>query len=255
MSTQKCSNCGKEIPLNILILHQRFCDKNTRKCSICDEPIQIDEYEEHKNKFHLKVQCAFCGKEMSEKLLNEHKKTCSDKFVNCKYCDLALSLELLNDHEYICGSKTEECPYCNILVPKCEYDLHLKYICKKNENNIEIHEKSVDEILMNCLIKNNEKISYVEEKKSNDDINKENKKINKEEVIYINDDKEEENKGENKEEKDNNIDNDNNVNNPEEKVEIIELGKNKLKNENSKIDKNIKPVKYHKKGKKKVKKL
>ena len=145
MSTQKCSNCGKEIPLNILILHQRFCDKNTRKCSICDEPIQIDEYEEHKNKFHLKVQCAFCGKEMSEKLLNEHKKTCSDKFVNCKYCDLALSLELLNEHEYICGSKTEECPYCNILVPKCEYDLHLKYICKKNENNIEIHEKSVDE--------------------------------------------------------------------------------------------------------------
>ncbi len=252
MSSQKCSNCGKEIPSNIIVLHQRFCDKNTRKCSICEEPIQIDEYEEHKNKTHLKVKCEFCGKEMGEKLIKEHKKTCSEHLVSCKYCELSLPLELLNEHEYICGSKTEECPYCNILVPKCEYDLHLKYICKKNESNIEIHEKSVDEILMNCLIKNNEKISYVEEKKGNDD--KENKKKNEEEVIYINDDKEEENKGDNKDEKDNNINNDDN-DNPEEKIEIIELGKNKLKNENGKIDKNIKPVKYHKKGKKKVKKL
>ena len=55
MSTKKCSNCGKDISLNIIILHQRFCEKNIRKCSIYEEPIQIDEYEEYKNKSYKQI--------------------------------------------------------------------------------------------------------------------------------------------------------------------------------------------------------
>ena len=243
MSSQKCLNCGKEIPSNIILLHERFCDKNTRKCSICEEPIQIDEYEEHKNKSHLKVKCEFCGKEMGEKLINEHKKTCSERLVNCKYCDLSLPLECLNDHEYICGSKTEECPYCNILVPKCEYDLHLKYTCDIHNKNNQVHEKSVDEILKECLINNNKKVSFNDEK-NNDDSKKLKNEIKDKNsnddniignenngVIFINDD-----------DKKSNDDN---------SSDIIKnnLKKNTYLN-SDKNDKSIKPVKYHKKGRK-----
>ncbi len=243
MSSQKCSNCGKEIPSNIIVLHQRFCDKNTRKCSICEEPIQIDEYEEHKNKAHLKVKCEFCGKEMGEKLIKEHKKTCSEHLVNCKYCELSLPLELLNEHEYICGSKTEECPNCKILVPKCEYDLHLKYTCDIHNKTNVVHEKSVNEILEECLINNNKKVSF-DDKKYYDDSkdykneikekndNEDNIENGNNEVIFINDD-----------DKKSNDDNSNNIikNN---------LKKNTYLN-SDKNDKNNKPVKYHKRGRKK----
>ena len=44
-----CNNCGKEIETYKMVLHERFCSQNVRKCSICNEPVQKDEYEEHKN--------------------------------------------------------------------------------------------------------------------------------------------------------------------------------------------------------------
>ena len=40
----KCSNCDKEIDSNKFFLHERFCEINVRKCSICKEPVQKDEY-------------------------------------------------------------------------------------------------------------------------------------------------------------------------------------------------------------------
>ena len=48
----KCSNCDKEIDSNKFFLHERFCEINVRKCSICKEPVQKDEYEEHKSVEH-----------------------------------------------------------------------------------------------------------------------------------------------------------------------------------------------------------
>ena len=35
----KCSNCDKEIDSNKFFLHERFCEINVRKCSICKERI------------------------------------------------------------------------------------------------------------------------------------------------------------------------------------------------------------------------
>ena len=49
----KCSNCDKEIDSNKFFLHERFCEINVRKCSICKEPVQKDEYEAHKSIEHL----------------------------------------------------------------------------------------------------------------------------------------------------------------------------------------------------------
>ena len=52
--TEVCENCGKEIESYKMILHERFCKINIRKCPECNEPIQIDELEEHKIMKHLK---------------------------------------------------------------------------------------------------------------------------------------------------------------------------------------------------------
>ena len=41
---KKYSNCDKEICSNKFFLYERFCEINIRKCSICKEPIQKDEY-------------------------------------------------------------------------------------------------------------------------------------------------------------------------------------------------------------------
>ena len=130
MSTTKCSNCGKEIETFKMVLHERFCSLNVRKCSICDEPVQIDEYTEHKNLKHTELNCEKCGKKFPAAHINSHLKSCSKKLIECKYCGLYMDQNELKDHEYQCGSKTKQCEYCGMNVPIMEYDLHLEYTCK-----------------------------------------------------------------------------------------------------------------------------
>ena len=130
MSTIKCSNCGKEIESFKMILHERFCSLNVRKCSICNEPIPIDEYEEHKIISHPDIQCQFCGKIFKNDEYNLHLKSCSKKLYECQYCGLFINQNEVKDHEYQCGSKTIICEYCKQSVTKMEYDLHLEYACE-----------------------------------------------------------------------------------------------------------------------------
>ena len=130
MSTKKCPNCDIELPETQFILHERFCAKFTRKCSICKEPVQKDEYEEHKKENHAKVNCDLCGKPFDKSVLEEHKGKCSKKLLNCAYCGLSLAKDEIKQHEYLCGGKTEECEFCKEMVPKMEYELHLQYTCK-----------------------------------------------------------------------------------------------------------------------------
>ena len=128
--TSKCLNCGKEIETFKMVLHERFCSLNVRKCSICEEPVQIDEYNEHKNLKHTEMKCEQCGKKFPPQEYNSHLKTCSKKLMECQYCGLFLDQNELRDHEYQCGSKSKECDYCGMNVPIMEYELHLEYACK-----------------------------------------------------------------------------------------------------------------------------
>ena len=130
--TIKCQNCGKDIESFKMILHERFCSLNVRKCSICEEPIQIDEYEEHKKIKHSDKVCIKCGTKYPEKTFSEHFKSCSKKskeLKECQYCGLPLEPNELNEHENQCGSKSKQCEYCGMNVPIMEYDLHLEYAC------------------------------------------------------------------------------------------------------------------------------
>ena len=126
----KCQNCGKEIESFKMVLHERFCCLYVRKCSICNEPVQKDEYEEHKNLKHTEQKCEKCGKSFTTANYDSHLKSCSKKLVECQYCGLFLEPNELKEHEYQCGSKTQQCEYCGMNVPIMEYDLHLEYTCK-----------------------------------------------------------------------------------------------------------------------------
>ena len=130
MSTTKCPNCGKEIESFKMVLHERFCSLNVRKCSVCDEPVQIDEYAEHKNLKHTELSCEKCGKKFPAAHFNSHLKSCSKKMTECQYCGLFMDQNELKEHEYQCGSKTKQCEYCGMNVPIMEFDLHLEYTCK-----------------------------------------------------------------------------------------------------------------------------
>ena len=131
MSTIKCQNCGKEIDSKIMFLHERCCRFNVRKCSICEEPICIDEYNEHKQVIHPDIKCQFCGNTYKNTEYNSHLENCSKKMFECQFCGLFMNKSELKDHEYQCGSKTIICEFCNQGVPKMEYDLHLQYTCNK----------------------------------------------------------------------------------------------------------------------------
>jgi len=199
MSTKKCPNCDTEIAENIFILHQRFCYVNLRKCSICNENILIEEYDEHKENEHTKKSCEICGKKFDSKSYEKHKESCSNKLIPCQYCELHLSEADLKEHEYMCGAKTVQCELCNENIPRLEIDLHMKYTCtqkdkiKKNNNNdckninsidnnnkidkdFKENELTVDEIIQQCMsgpskkyIENDE---YENLKVNNNNINK-----------------------------------------------------------------------------------
>ena len=163
MSKTKCSNCDKDIDSSIFFLHERFCSINVRKCSICNEPIQKDEYEEHKLLDHPNPKCTFCHLTFSQEEIENHLLNCQKKLYECKYCGLFMNKNELNDHEYQCGSKTMKCEYCGENVIKTTYDLHLEYECEKYNKN----EKNSDKENGNYDINN---------RKKNGDINKKIKK-------------------------------------------------------------------------------
>ena len=153
-TTTKCSNCDKYIESSKFFLHERFCSKNVRKCSICKEPIQIEEYDEHKALDHPDIKCTFCQESFKNTEYDSHLKTCSKKLYECKYCGLFVSKNELKDHEYQCGSKTIKCEICGENVTKATLDLHLEYTCAKiqkdnkkdNINDINNSKKDLDTI-------------------------------------------------------------------------------------------------------------
>ena len=82
--TEVCENCGKDIESYKMILHERFCKINIRKCPVCNEPIQIDELEEHKLMKHQKQKCEKCGQSFLFSELKTH--ACSKKMVEFRFC-------------------------------------------------------------------------------------------------------------------------------------------------------------------------
>lgn len=113
-----------------MFLHESFCIKHVKCCEICQEPINIDELQDHIDEKHKNIGCNDCGKDLEKARFSSHKKKCDFMPKNCSFCELELPLVDLHDHEYICGSKTEKCELCFDYIPLREKDLHLEYKCR-----------------------------------------------------------------------------------------------------------------------------
>lgn len=130
MPTKKCNICDAEIQEHLFPLHEKFCSSNMVRCPTCDEVVQKEELEEHNDEYHKRIKCEMCGKLMEKQFLSQHKGKCSKKIQQeCKYCGLGLTKDEFKEHEVMCGGKTEECCLCKEMVPRCEYDLHIQYVC------------------------------------------------------------------------------------------------------------------------------
>lgn len=142
--TKKCSNCDEDIPESKLMLHERFCSQNVKRCPECHKPVIIEDQEDHIKEFHTKVECIFCKEKFLKAELKTHQQNCDMQMTECKYCSLELTKKDLADHEYMCGAKTEECEYCHKYIQLKDMDAHIILCC---ENSMKKDKKSkIDEL-------------------------------------------------------------------------------------------------------------
>ena len=150
-----CSNCEEKIPLSKLILHERMCFLNIKKCDKCNKPVNVDDIEEHNNEYHNDKICNFCNKKFSNEDFKSHLNECDLKCLECRFCQMEIILRDLNEHEYVCGSKTEICNNCKQLIQKKDLINHKKIGCLSPD----------DDLLNRKIVINDEKIEKENKKK------------------------------------------------------------------------------------------
>lgn len=107
-----------------LPIHEGYCYRNIKKCTDCDEMIDINSKEEHFEEHHKKVACDQCGKEMEVKQLQTHGSVCPNRKQMCTYCNLEVLARDIATHTSHCGSRTGNCQFCNRILKLREMDAH-----------------------------------------------------------------------------------------------------------------------------------
>ena len=86
-----------------------------KKCRFCNEPIPIDEEQNHIEQNHIKIkESDFIKKE---------------KFFICKFCELNVNKNEINQHEFVCGSKTKMCEKCGNYIKLKDFAKHKEEGC------------------------------------------------------------------------------------------------------------------------------
>ena len=129
----KCDNCDKLIEQSKMLLHERFCKLNIKKCTICKSPVLIEEYEDHMDENHQEIECEFCKKMFSNADIEAHKRQCDCQLIYCMYCEMQVPKREKKEHEYICGAKTEECMICKQFIQIKDMKAHKIKGCKPPE--------------------------------------------------------------------------------------------------------------------------
>ncbi|ANZ73941.1 BA75_01497T0 [Komagataella pastoris] len=151
----KCSNCGKHVSKQSILLHENFCHRNNIKCSCgqlflkkipdphwhCQNDAYFGETIEgrdiHQQLHHTKHECSLCSATLPNYIqLALHKSTeCPERLHICRYCQLTVPqeepsaeamLSSMTQHEYQCGSKTTECPECSKIVRQRDLRTHMQ---------------------------------------------------------------------------------------------------------------------------------
>ena len=58
-TTKKCPNCEQQIQESKLLLHERFCAQNVKRCPECHKPIIIEDKEDYTEEFQTKYEQIF----------------------------------------------------------------------------------------------------------------------------------------------------------------------------------------------------
>ena len=128
--TKFCNNCLQKIPISKFMLHERMCSINVKKCPICNQPVTVEDTEDHMNEFHVEIPCEFCEKKFTKDKIDKHKKNCDYRMQTCKFCEMNVIIKDIKEHEYVCGSKTEQCNICKQMITKRDWENHKKKGCK-----------------------------------------------------------------------------------------------------------------------------
>ena len=154
-----CPNCLAHVPKRSLVLHERHCLRNNKRCDFpgctfvfragseqkhwhcdaCGDPGE-GSMEIHKERMHTLETCE-CGETFSNlPTLAHHRATgCPERLVECRFCHLLVPQgdvstvsyhdvsQGLNAHEADCGSRTTECLSCNRIVKLKDLISHMKF--------------------------------------------------------------------------------------------------------------------------------
>lgn len=110
-------------------------------CDICEDAIEISEYEEHSKSHKLKKTeikkeelVAKPKQEINQNNLNINKsyedshdlKRFESIKINCEFCDLQVPDAEFYDHEAMCGARSTKCEYCDKNLLYQQLNNHLK---------------------------------------------------------------------------------------------------------------------------------
>jgi len=124
-----CINCQQRIPPAQMTMHEMRCHRINWYCVSCKMVVLKTDREKHEEQYHSKYICEWCGEEMENRLVLEHKKSdCPARNVTCRYCTLMMQYRKMWTHEQSCGAVTEVCPKCSNRHPRRDLEGHEK-IC------------------------------------------------------------------------------------------------------------------------------
>ena len=112
-TTAYCSHCKRHVPAANFDLHSAHCQRNLKRCEVCEEMVAFPRAVEHYNELHAPIPCSNCGSEIERDLLyiHEHEK-CPRRMVACVYCEFPVVAADLQAHSDLCGNRTEMCLPC-----------------------------------------------------------------------------------------------------------------------------------------------
>jgi len=126
-----CRNCQQRIPPAQITMHELRCERINWYCELCKVVVLKSDREKHTQQFHLNYVCEWCGEEMENRKVLEHKKTdCPGRNVVCRFCKLMMQYRKMWTHEQSCGAVTEICSKCNSRYARRDMESHEK-TCSK----------------------------------------------------------------------------------------------------------------------------
>lgn len=71
---EKCANCGRWFPPTRLVMHERQCARNAKRCEQCGVVVPALSEEKHRAIHHVALQCGYgCGACKVQLELHEHQ--------------------------------------------------------------------------------------------------------------------------------------------------------------------------------------